>query len=575
MANFVIKNNAGGDVGLELDRSTNTDWRLLASSGNLYIQHKSSNTWSTSLLLNEASQSNGLISTSYKIQAAEFLGNASTATKLATPRTISLTGAITGSGSFDGSKDLSIATSINHNHNLITYPAQLTTDDGINNFNAANTFQVTTWTSTSSPGVSNGIIISTGWTSTSYGAQIAIDDDPTYYIALRQKGTSGWSAWKRIPMGDGTGASGTWGISISGTSTAVKDYNSNTPTYFGYSTAEMESANWIAAWDATVSGQYRLRAIQPSKLSVAYAQNSNQLDNIDSSGFARRYALGGLGDYQVAVIGLFPVATADNTGSAHHVSGRITANRTNGLYASPFIDFCMNDSYHTGNKFNVSYNGQNIGAFIPCTFIYEGVRYAGFKFAPGNAQCASVTFIGQTTYTPFMIAYYHNNNGVINSEINNSINTSHAIINGQTYAGGVYGAVWNDYAEYRNTTDAKPGEVIIENGDGSLHKSIQRLEPGANIVTDTFGFAIGETNQTKTPIAVAGRVLAYPYENRYSYKPGAAVCSAPDGKVSQMTREEMINYPDCIIGFVSEIPEYETWGSGNVKVNGRIWIKIK
>jgi hypothetical protein len=37
MANFVIKNNAGGDVGLELDRSTNTDWRLLASSGNLYI----------------------------------------------------------------------------------------------------------------------------------------------------------------------------------------------------------------------------------------------------------------------------------------------------------------------------------------------------------------------------------------------------------------------------------------------------------------------------------------------------------------------------------------------------------
>ena len=84
MANFVIKNNAGGDVGLELDRSKNTDWRLLASSGNLYIQHKSSDTWSTSLLLNEASQSNGLISTSYKIQAAEFLGNASTATKLTT-----------------------------------------------------------------------------------------------------------------------------------------------------------------------------------------------------------------------------------------------------------------------------------------------------------------------------------------------------------------------------------------------------------------------------------------------------------------------------------------------------------
>ena len=42
-----------------------------------------------------------------------------------------------------------------------------------------------------------------------------------------------------------------------------------------------------------------------------------------------------------------------------------------------------------------------------------------------------------------------------------------------------------------------------------------------------------------------------------------------------MTREEIINYPDRIIGTVSEIPNYETWGSGNVPVNGRIWIRIR
>jgi hypothetical protein len=41
-------------------------------------------------------------------------------------------------------------------------------------------------------------------------------------MALRQKSTT-WGAWKRIPMGDGTGASGTWGISISGNAaTATK-----------------------------------------------------------------------------------------------------------------------------------------------------------------------------------------------------------------------------------------------------------------------------------------------------------------------------------------------------------------
>ena len=42
-----------------------------------------------------------------------------------------------------------------------------------------------------------------------------------------------------------------------------------------------------------------------------------------------------------------------------------------------------------------------------------------------------------------------------------------------------------------------------------------------------------------------------------------------------MTREEIIQYPDRIVGIVSEIPEYDTWGSGDVKVNGRIWIKVK
>ena len=41
---------------------------------------------------------------------ADITGNAATATKLATPRTITLTGAVTGSANFDGSGDVSIAT---------------------------------------------------------------------------------------------------------------------------------------------------------------------------------------------------------------------------------------------------------------------------------------------------------------------------------------------------------------------------------------------------------------------------------------------------------------------------------
>lgn len=139
----------------------------------------------------------------------------------------------------------------------------------------------------------------------------------------------------------------------------------------------------------------------------------------------------------------------------------------------------------------------------------------------------------------------------------------------------MYGACWNDYAEYRISDCQEPGRVICENGDDTLSLAIERLQPAGNVISDTFGFAIGETEMAKTPIAVSGRVLVYPYEDRYSYNPGDAVCAAPGGTVSKMTREEIITYPERIIGTVSAIPEYETWGEGNISVNGRIWIKVK
>ena len=138
----------------------------------------------------------------------------------------------------------------------------------------------------------------------------------------------------------------------------------------------------------------------------------------------------------------------------------------------------------------------------------------------------------------------------------------------------VYGAVYNDYAEYRIAM-AEAGQCVVENGDGTLAPSTQRLQLGGNIVSDTFGFAIGQTLNAKCPIAVCGRVLAYPNEPAWTYSPGAAVCSGPNGTVSLMTREEIKEWPDAIIGYVSEVPTYDTWGTDNIKVNGRIWIKVK
>lgn len=144
-----------------------------------------------------------------------------------------------------------------------------------------------------------------------------------------------------------------------------------------------------------------------------------------------------------------------------------------------------------------------------------------------------------------------------------------------TTAGLIKNAVWNDYAEYRQATSLEPGRVCQENDNGCMTLADARLIPGCQVISDTFGYAEGETEKAKTPIAVAGRVLTYTYRDRSEYHAGMAVCSAPNGTVDIMSREEIIQYPDAIIGIVSEIPDYATWGTGNVNINGRIWIKVR
>lgn len=148
-------------------------------------------------------------------------------------------------------------------------------------------------------------------------------------------------------------------------------------------------------------------------------------------------------------------------------------------------------------------------------------------------------------------------------------------VGGAIYANSVHNAVWNDYAEFRKGGSVKPGTCMRENDDGYLTITTERLIPGASIISDTYGSSMGCTEEAQTPIAVAGRVLAYTYKPRNEYHAGMAVCSAPGGTIDIMTREEIREYPDAIIGVVSEIPEYESWGTGNVPIDGRIWIKLR
>ena len=189
------------------------------------------------------------------------------------------------------------------------------------------------------------------------------------------------------------------------------------------------------------------------------------------------------------------------------------------------------------------------------------------------ANCYATDFkddTGENTYITAdgNIYFYTNCNTYANAKKTVYIDTT----------GVLYGAAWNDYAEYRITKEEiEPGRCVIENGDDTLSLSTERLQRGCEIVSDTFGFAIGETEESKTPIAATGRVLCYLLEGREKAKShiGWPVCSGPNGTVSIMTEEEEEKYPSRIIGTISAVPDYEEWGSGNVKVNGRVWIRIK
>lgn len=148
-------------------------------------------------------------------------------------------------------------------------------------------------------------------------------------------------------------------------------------------------------------------------------------------------------------------------------------------------------------------------------------------------------------------------------------------ISGALNADSISGAIWNDYAEYRETVhQIEPGHCVCEKGDGKVCPSTKRLQKLPMIVSDTFGFSIGKINETDVPVAVCGRVLVFTDKSLKTFKVGDWVCSGKNGKVSKMNFFERLFFADRRVGIVSSFPSQETWGSGNVSTKDRIWIRV-
>lgn len=201
-------------------------------------------------------------------------------------------------------------------------------------------------------------------------------------------------------------------------------------------------------------------------------------------------------------------------------------------------------------------------------FLYSNDWYdVVLNYANGNTglnACGGGVYLGYSTTNGI---YFHTNGGQ-RGYVDNS---------------GVHGAVWNDFAEYRKSTCKEPGRVVVDDGHGCLHLCNERLAAGARIISDTYGMSVGYSLEQDTPIGVGGRVLVYPTQPIENYHVGDSVCTGPNGTADIMTRAEIINYPDRIIGTVSEIPTYKIWTQQATEedepirheVKGRIWVYVK
>lgn len=145
-------------------------------------------------------------------------------------------------------------------------------------------------------------------------------------------------------------------------------------------------------------------------------------------------------------------------------------------------------------------------------------------------------------------------------------------------AGMVKGAVWNDLSDSIPVDD----DCILEHGycycfDGKKYtKSSKYLDDGIiGIHSDTYGFKMGhEEGKKKMDVAVSGFVLAYVDKD---YKPGTPLTCTENGYLTEIKKEDKIEYPEKIVATYWKDEPSEEWGSDDkkVKVNGRKWVKIK
>ena len=342
-----IINSTAGGAGYNMlakMNSTNGVWTLGGWTTGFYLFYTANsvitagtNSYTKQLkLLDESGNSSfpgTVIATTF---SGALSGNASTATTLQTARTINGT-------SFNGSANITTANWGTARNFTISDSSQTNkgTAVSVNGSGAVNLLLPATIQATLSGNASSASVLGQdsrmnyGWNGVNYfnisgtaGNAAKTNDTPTtawwhimrfnhanssgYYTDLAIPFNANSLYYKRIGNGSvqnsgwvkvldalnytdytvtktGSGASGTWGINITGssasctgnaaTATALKDKTNGTASYLNYGSSGMSSASWYGAWDG-----YTLRAISPANLATHLATTTLDARYVNISG---------------------------------------------------------------------------------------------------------------------------------------------------------------------------------------------------------------------------------------------------------------------------------------------------
>ena len=154
-------------------------------------------------------------------------------------------------------------------------------------------------------------------------------------------------------------------------------------------------------------------------------------------------------------------------------------------------------------------------------------------------------------------------------------NTDRLNYDGYLYATRIYNPVYNDivdFYDYNSPDNPLPGMVYTINENGNV-VLCSRDDIPLGICSDTFGLSVGKVeDKSQIPIGISGNVLSF-VDKEYPPLTPLKV-GRRRGILTKCSWFDRIFNRDKIVGYYLKKEKLVLW-NGNIKVNGRHWVKIK